>query len=129
MTIRTTRRRTRMRTRLGSGGAAAALAALVLTGCAGPSTSEAVSRHEFTRDKERCWLQATDGLSFTCPEGPCVVTIPHRIEFQRCMERRGWELEDLDVAAPHETLNAPPDAWEHEGDADWADEDRDGEDD
>jgi hypothetical protein len=88
--------------------------AVLLAGCAGPSTSEAVSRHEFERDKERCWLQTTDGLSFQCPEGPCMVTLPSRIEFQRCMERRGWELDDLDVAAPRDPRDAPAEAWVEE---------------
>ena len=86
--------------------AALGLALAVSAGC-GASRSEpetfssrAAARNEFERDRERCWLQSTRGVPYTCPDGPCVVALPDRIAFETCMEQRGWSRDGLDDLVP-----------------------------
>lgn len=55
--------------------------------------SQAAIRNDFERDKERCWLSSTRGMSFACADGPCTIALPERLEFERCMEERGWETD------------------------------------
>lgn len=86
---------------------------LLLTGallgaCASGGGGEA-SPYEFERDRERCWLQTTRGLSFQCPQGACNLSLPDRMEFAQCMEDRGWHMADpMDVTSPRRPTRVPP---------------------
>lgn len=63
-------------------------------------SSRAAARNAFERDRERCWLQSTRGVPYSCPDGPCVVALPDRIAFETCMEQRGWSRDGLDDLVP-----------------------------
>lgn len=88
---------------------ACALALGAALGCASGSP-EPESPHSFQRDRERCWEQTIRDVRFDCPDGPCSVTFPTRVEFATCMQQRGWETVDpldLDGEPGHRGRTAP----------------------